>query len=59
VCKVARSEDIIACWNAQGLKRKLGSAEFKDLIKDLDIIGIVETWVEEKDKIELMIWSCE
>jgi hypothetical protein len=36
-----------------GLKRKLGNAEFRDIIKDMDIIGVVETWVEEKDKIEI------
>jgi hypothetical protein len=35
------------------LKRKLESAEFKDIIKDMDIIDVVETWVEEKDKIEV------
>jgi hypothetical protein len=49
---------VITCWNAQVLKEKLGSAEFRDIKKDTDKIGVVETWIGEKDKIEVNGIGC-
>jgi hypothetical protein len=42
---------VIACWNVQELKNKIGILDFREALKGVDIFGIVET--SEKDEIEL------
>ncbi|XP_036145030.1 uncharacterized protein LOC118646393 [Monomorium pharaonis] len=63
----------IGFWNIAGLRKKKDKQEetlkkFKKFIKekDLDIIGIIETWIEEKDWNEVKeqlpqdyIWGCQ
>ena len=36
----------IGCWNIAGLLSK--DKQFWDFLQDLDVIGLVETWIEEK-----------
>jgi hypothetical protein len=43
----------LADWNIQGLKNKLGTTEFKEYIRNVDILGIAETWMITKDKIKV------
>jgi hypothetical protein len=41
---------VLAGWNIQGLKNKLGTKEFKEYIRNVDILGIAKTWMTTKDK---------
>lgn len=50
-------------WNTAGIKRK--EREFWDYIKEFDIIGMSETWMEKKDwekmkgnLSEMFNWKC-
>jgi hypothetical protein len=43
----------LAGWNIQGLKNKLGTTEFKEYMRKVDILGIVETWKNTKDIIKV------
>jgi hypothetical protein len=43
----------LASWNIQALKNKLGTTEFKEYIRNVDILGIVETWMNTKDIIKV------
>jgi hypothetical protein len=44
---------LIACWNVQALKSKIGIPDIREALKGVDIFGVVETWTSEKDEIEL------
>jgi hypothetical protein len=44
-------ETVIACWNVQELRSKIGIPDFREALKGMDIFGVVET--SEKDEIEL------
>jgi hypothetical protein len=46
-------ETVLACWNVQGMKSKIGIPEFREALKGVDIFGVIETWTAEKDEIEL------
>lgn len=39
----------IVFWNVAGLRKKCENEQFLEYIKKFDIIGMVETWIEEKD----------
>jgi hypothetical protein len=43
----------LAGWNIQGLTNKLGTTEFKEYIRNVDILGILETWMNTKDIIKV------
>jgi hypothetical protein len=44
---------VLACWNVQGLKSKIGIPDFREALKGVDIFGVTETWSAEKHEIEL------
>jgi hypothetical protein len=49
---------VVTHWNANKLKKKLGTAKFRNIIKNMDIIGLVEIWMEEKDEIRVDSFGC-
>jgi hypothetical protein len=44
---------VLACWNLQGLKNKIGIPDFREALKGVDILGVIETWTAERDEIEI------
>jgi hypothetical protein len=44
---------VLACWNVQGLKNKIGIPDFREALKGVDIFGVIETWTAERDEIEI------
>jgi hypothetical protein len=44
---------VLACWNVQGLKNKIGIPDFREALKGVDIFGVRDTWTAEKDEIEI------
>ena len=45
----------VISWNVNGLKRKLGDYDFLEYISSYDLIFLSETWISNKDKINLDI----
>jgi hypothetical protein len=39
---------VLACWNVQGLKNKIGIPDFREALKGVDIFGTAE-----RDEIEI------
>jgi exonuclease III len=43
----------IGCWNVNGLKKKIGRADFREELTNLDFIACVETWTTREFNVKV------
>ena len=44
----------VGILNVEGLRSMLGNKAFIELIQQWDVVGLVETWIEEKHKVNII-----